>query len=111
VVLWLTAFLITQVVEVPIYLLALARRPAWQRPLLGFGASTLTHPLVWVLTYRLATLVGFWPAVACTEALAVVVEATYLRVLGVRDALLWALGANAASFGIGLLLQALGVWP
>jgi hypothetical protein len=118
-VLWLEAFLITQIVEIPIYLFALGDRPVWQRPLLAFGASTLTHPIVWIATYRLSTLFGggghtttsWWLAVAITETFAVLAEAAWFRAFKVRRALLWSLGANAASFGFGLLLGALGLWP
>lgn len=108
--LWLQAFLLTQLVEVPIYLLALRTRPAWQRPLAAFGASALTHPLVWLATAS-APAAWFWTVVAASELAAVAVEALYLRALGAPRPLLWSLSANAASFGTGLLLVDLGLLP
>lgn len=114
------AFATTQLVEVPIFALALrsARpsRPLAARAAIAFGASAITHPVVWYVMPRvtLALLVlvargGFSLGVtaatlvygALAEGFAVVVEAAYLRAFGVRRALLWALFANAASVLVG----------
>ena len=117
------AFATTQLVEVPIFALALrsARpsrpsRPLAARAAIAFGASAITHPVVWYVMPRvtLALLVlvargGFSLGVtaatlvygALAEGFAVVVEAAYLRAFGVRRALLWALFANAASGLVG----------
>ena len=104
---WLKAFLLTQLLEMPIYIYALRKRPTWQRPLIAFGASAVTHPLVWKLTGTLAFVyeVDFWLVVAIVELLAVLMEWGYLRDFGLRHALLWSLGANAFSFGLGLLIH------
>lgn len=122
------AFAITQLVEVPIYVLALRRSRAqeavarswWQHIAIGFGASMLTHPIVWfvmpaVWLWIYVTAVGAGaPVLGLTartlgygvlaEGFAVIAEAFYLRAIAVRRALLWALGANAASVVIGSAL-------
>ncbi|AKT37455.1 hypothetical protein [Chondromyces crocatus] len=103
---WLSAFLFTQCVEMPIY--ARCARTGWGP---AFGASALTHPIVWFVMPEL--LPGnYWVMVAVAEAFAVVAEAVYLR-FGFRleRALLWSLLANGASFSIGLLSRHAFGWP
>lgn len=121
------AFAITQIVEVPVYSRALrsqASRSGRARSLparaaIGFGASAITHPIVWfampaiaMAMYAAAVRAGapelggmgrtlFYGALA--EGLAVLVEAAYLRAFGVRRALLWSIGANGASVLVGTL--------
>ena len=112
---WLRAFILTQLVELPIYAWALGRpgapcRALWLRALAAFGASASTHPLVWMTTGRLASVLGFWPAAAIIELGVVGVEALYFRLWRLQRALLWALAANAASFGAGLILGELGLF-
>ena len=106
---WLKAFILTQVLEMPIYIIALKERPIWQRPLIAFGASALTHPLVWKLTGVLVFEYGldFWLVTSAVELLAVLVEGVYLRAFGLPRAFLWSLGANAFSFGMGLAIHSL----
>ena len=119
---WLAAFVFTQAIEVPIY--ALAQRAihpsndgvaspatgasvwAW-RLALAFGASALTHPIVWFVLPPTAQWLGYWGYVALAEAFAVLAEAAYFRALGVPRALAWSLGANAASAGLGLTSRAI----
>lgn len=96
---WLRAFLFTQLVEVPIYRFGL--RTSLLR---AFGASAITHPIVWYV----AVLSG-WDApwavrVSVVETFAVVVEALWFGVtFGARRGLVWSLVANATSFSLGLL--------
>ena len=132
---WLWAFLFTQAVEVPIYAYALWHfgrvrpggqpLPTWARAALGFGASAITHPVVWFWFPRapggavlLAWLFlphaaprGYLPMVLEAEAFAVIVEAMYMDAVGLRWALPWSLVANGASAGIGLLSRAVFGWP
>lgn len=126
------AFAITQLVEVPIYVAALATggpralpspgRSIPKRAAIAFGASALTHPVVWLVMPAVAMevysalfgrlfeggglgIVGrtlFYGVIA--EGFAVVAEALYLRAFGVRRALLWAAAANAASVLVGTLI-------
>lgn len=114
---WLSAFAFTQAVEVPVDACALARhgphRARWKRAVIGFGASAVTHPVVWFVFPRLARRWGQGYAVMVVEAetFAVVVEAAYLGAFGLRHALLWSIVANAASAGLGLVMRHLVGWP
>lgn len=105
---WLAAFALTQAIELPFYRAALAPRPLSRALALGFVASLLTHPLVWLL---FPVLIGpgrlsYSATWIVLETFAVTAEALYLRALGVRAALWWALLANAVSAGVGLALHA-----
>ena len=97
---WLEAFVLTQVVEMPIYSVVAEGR-WWKRLAIAFGASAITHPIVWFVI--MPNFGPYWTMVAIAEGFAFAAEAVYLRLLGVRRAWLWALVANAASFGGGLL--------
>lgn len=106
---WLIAFAFTQIVECPIYWTALDDT-RWNRALkllVAFGASAITHPVVWFVIPEVWRAVGriggYWGMVALAETFAVTVEAAYLHRLGVRRALAWSLLANAASATLGLL--------
>jgi len=106
---WVWAFLLGQLVEMPIYMLGLGRpgvppHPLWMRLLAAFGATALTHPFAWLSMGRLIPEMGFWPAVLLVEAAVVLVEGAYFRLWHVPWAPLWALAANTASFAAGLLL-------
>ena len=134
---WFSAFVFTQAFEVPIYLVALRRRvdrrgeplaPESLRWRLGFGflASMATHPYVWFVIPTLFSsrvwlaAVERWPALlpwrhelffVTAESFAVLAEGLLLRALRVPRPLLWALVANAASAGLGMLTRALTGWP
>lgn len=138
---WLSGFLFTQVVEVPINTFALRRdgppRVWWRRAALAFGASAITHPFVWFLFPALpqgwacaavgvcADALGdpfgwhliprvwqrYYVMVLEAETFAVVVEGFYLRALGLRRAFLWSLAANLASVTLGFVARYLFGWP
>jgi hypothetical protein len=98
---WLLAFVLTQAVECPIY--ARVQRPP-RRWLKAFGASALTHPLLWFV------LPCLWPGgylamVVAGETMVVTIEGLYLAALGVRRFWLWSPLANAASLTLGLFIQ------
>lgn len=100
---WLTAFTVTQTIEVPLYLWA-------TRSLrVSFGASALTHPAVWFL-FPLLPL-PYWVMVTVAEGFAVGVEAAWLGWHRVPRALATSLAANAASFTAGLVVRATVGWP
>ncbi len=104
---WLYAFVYTQVIEMPIY-----RRGLGVKWPVAFGASALTHPIVWFV-FPLLPL-PWWPMIALAEAFAVAAEALYFWMLGSRGgfrALKWSLIANGASFGLGLLSTWVFGWP
>lgn len=136
---WLSAFALTQLVEIPIYARALRARESDSRApentnhrlpasdanptlpthlrtsflatrlTLAFLPSALTHPLVWFVFPRLP--LSYLPMVVCAELFAICAEAALLRALRVPRALAWSLLANAASLDVGLLLRALVGWP
>jgi hypothetical protein len=101
---WLSAFVFTQVVEVPIWTRAFGGR-RW----LAFAASALTHPVVWFVLPRLG--LPYWAYVGVAEAYAVAVEALWAWRFGVRRAWAWSLLANGASFGLGMLSRWAFGWP
>ena len=111
---WFKAFVLTQAVEAPIYGVVLLRMGSTRRPMsragamsVALGASCLTHPVLWFGMPLLE--MPHVQALAVSELAAVAVEALYLRVFGLRRALLWAALANGASMTAGLALRAAGV--
>jgi hypothetical protein len=95
---WFRAFLFTQIVEVPIYMRT-TRCSVWA----AFGASSLTHPIVWFAFFHPALPGGYWTKVVAAELFAWLAEAAYFRFAFKRKrAWLWSLCANSASFGLGL---------
>ncbi len=118
------AFLATQAIEVPIYVRGPLRAMPIRRALvLAFGASLLTHPMAALgLPWLVAHLVEkpiFVPGHTAldaafglrvlvhglaSEGFAVLGEALYLRLLGVRRPLAWSLLANGASVTVGAIL-------
>ena len=107
---WLTAFVATQCLEVPLYLGLLQTRPLSRRFGLAFSASTLTHPVVWFAFPILGRAWGlsYWEMVALAEVYAVVIEAVLLFIMGERRAWWVSLLANATSLFVGLGLRSLG---
>lgn len=107
---WFSAYLLTQAVEIPIYLVATRGRPWRLRLVIAAAASTLTHPMVWFVIPAVP-----WPSYeayfAGAEGFAVLVEALLLWALGIRGALLWSIAANAGSVAVGSLLRATIGWP
>jgi hypothetical protein len=100
---WLVAFVFTELVEVPIYATGLSCS------LLGaFGASAITHPIVWFCFFTPHWGASYATKLASAELFAWLVEAAYFRfLLGKKNVLLWSLFANAASLGLGFLSRAL----
>ena len=102
---WAWAFAFTQTVEIPVY-----------RRLLGcgigraFGASALTHPLIW-WSFPHQSL-PYFVAVTIAELFAWLGEAVYFaRPYGMRRALLASLIANGASFVLGMVSRKLFGFP
>jgi len=100
---WLRAFLFTQLVEVPIYVRGLRCGP-----LVAFGASAITHTIVWFGFFSPHWHAAYASRFAAAELFAWLAEAAYFRLLfRRRRALAWSLVANAASVGLGLLSRRL----
>lgn len=100
---WLTAFLLTEAVEAPVYL-ALGRGvPLLRRLLVAFGASAVTHPVLWfAFPWDRAS---WWWSFVIGECLVVIVEGALAWLAGFRFPWLVALAANAASVVVGLLIS------
>jgi len=100
---WLRAFLFTQLIEVPIYRRGL--RCGW---LAAFGASAITHPLVWLVFFNPRWQASYGTKLVVAELFAGAAEAAYFHfALERRRAWFWSLCANAASLGLGLLSRRL----
>jgi hypothetical protein len=112
---WFWAFLFTQIVEIPIYMRGLRARM-----LEAFGATALTHPIVWFVipeafewfyravfahhaSLQMTANTRYYVMVAIAETFAVVVEALYFRALFLEKPWRWAFIANMSSFGLGML--------
>lgn len=99
---WLLAFAFTQLVEVPLYRYVLGCSLAR-----AFGASALTHPVIWFVLFP---LLG-WDHVAkvwLAEAFAWSAETLWFaRTYGLGRSAMASLSANAASFALGMLCREL----
>ena len=111
---WLTAFLLTLAIELPVAGILLRRHEASRAALAGklFFANLATHPLVW---FAFPLLPGSWAATtALSEIFACLTEAAFFALIipGVKPgrAMLVSLAANCASFGLGLLFFLLLPW-
>lgn len=99
---WFQSFVFTQVVEVPIYMSALPGG-RWRAAIIGLGATTLTHPVVWFVFPVI--LRGNWVRMTIwSELFAFGAEAAYICLwLSPWRALTASLVANGSSLGLGLL--------
>ena len=79
----------------------------------AFGASTITHPLLWFVFVPLVRAQMPYVRYAIIgEVLVVVIEALYFRFVWKRKrALLASVVANGASYFLGLASHALFGWP
>jgi hypothetical protein len=112
---WLSAFAFTELVEAPLY-----RRALGCSYWVALIPSVLTHPFMWFVLYPRLPL-GYGQRVAVCELFVVVVEALWALAWLMRHphaggrparrALLAALLANAASFGLGTLSRLLFFIP
>jgi hypothetical protein len=126
---WLGAFVLTQLVEAPLYAWCLRRWSTLrtsERVVLALLPSALTHPLLWLAFPPLREHLSYVAAVGVAEALVVGVEALAIapfldaapagrragRRAG-RVALAFAVAAvaNALSVAVGLASRALFDWP
>ncbi|MFO0760935.1 MAG: hypothetical protein U0359_30945 [Byssovorax sp.] len=120
---WALAFTFTQAVEIPIY-----RRMLRVSIPKAFGASALTHPVVWFLMPSLADWLFAKMAsrgmaivhqevfrtaafALLAEGFAVLAEALYFRALKAPRPLLASLAANGASALLGYLCWRLTGFP
>jgi hypothetical protein len=100
---WLSAFLFTQLIEVPTYRRGLG--VGWWA---AFGATALTHPVVWFVVFHRTVRADYVTKAVVAELFAWLAEAAYFHWChGRRNALGWALVANAASVMLGFVSRAL----
>lgn len=86
-------------------------RTALARLAIAFGASALTHPVVWFVIPRVWSGSSYLAMVVVAEAFAWLAEALWLARFRVPRALVWSFAANAASVAVGLTLRELTGWP
>ncbi len=122
---YVVAFVLTQAIEVPIYVRAVGVRPR-----VAFGASVITHPVVWFVMpsvwrtiyvaairedgrFMLGELGYYLGYGVLAEGFAVLVEAGYFWKMGVpgRKAFGWAMAANAVSSLLGQGIRGVTGWP
>ncbi len=104
---WAAAFVFTQIVEIPIY-----RRHLGVGFWAAFGASAITHPLVWLFLGSHAWRAPWTAQVVAVEVLVWLTEAAYFGVaFRRRGALRWSFVANAASLTLGLIAREVFGWP
>lgn len=100
------AFILTNLLEAPIYALFYSRRAWWKVVLLMLAFNSLTLPFVWFFFYPLIADYSVYFVVA--ESFAFIAEAAVLALVfkkeGWRNAVLASASANALSAGAGLLL-------
>ncbi|MBK8255304.1 MAG: hypothetical protein IPK82_21930 [Polyangiaceae bacterium] len=126
---WFAAFVFTQVIEIPVYTLAIRHavktghatgpRTIRMQIAAAFGASAITHPAVWYLIPLLPSSFNnpyhsWLEYLVRAELFAFVVEAVYFSMLdtfSLRRAFFWSFVANALSAGIGQLSRAYFHWP
>jgi hypothetical protein len=100
---WLRAFAFTQIVEIPIYVRGLRCSV-----LAAFGASALTHPVVWFVFFSPRFQARYEARLVAAELFAWLVEAAYFRIVFKKErAWLWSLVANFASVALATLSRRL----
>jgi len=102
---WLEAFILTQLVEVPLYCWLLSSGALWRRALVGFIATTITHPIIWFVLHAMATSWNLSHEIylLMAESYAVGVEGLFLWALSYAKPWRLALLINMASFALGLI--------
>jgi hypothetical protein len=106
---WSTAFLLTEGIEVPVYLWTARSMSGPRRFAYAAGASAITHPILWFcLPWETAP---YFPLLLGAEAFAVGVEALWGRLWGAPRPWLASLVANSASYGLGNLILWFGSRP
>ncbi len=84
-------------------------RPWPERLGIAFGASAVTHPILWFVLRPLLASSSFVAYVVIGESFARLFEAWYLRRAGVEHALLASVSSNAASWITGRVILATGL--
>ena len=100
---WSGAFLLTQLIEVPIYLRAARSLPVLKRAAYAFGASTITHPVIWFcLPWE---SMPYATVLIAAECFAIGTEGLWGCCWRVPRPWLASLVANAASLFAGIIVR------
>ena len=112
---WLSAFLFTATLEIPIVVALLRQtgKPLARRFAMALTAQVASHPAVWFVFPALG--MSYWKMIVVAECWAVLSEtAIYFGLtegLRLRRAFFVSLLANSVSYGLGLLSQRVWEWP
>ena len=102
---WSGAFLLTQLIEVPIYLRAARSLPVLKRAAYALGASTLTHPVIWF--YLPWESMPYATVLIVAECFAIGIEGLWGCCWCVPRPWLTSLAANATSLATGMIFRRL----
>ena len=106
---WPAAFFLTQLAEISVALLLWRDAPKRKIILLVFLASAITHPIIWFIFPQFARE-NHWDYstfLLIAEGYAYGVEILWYMAMRAPRPVLLSCTANTASFGLGLLIQAL----
>jgi hypothetical protein len=92
--LWLNAFLLTLVLEMPIYFYFIKGK-TWERLFLSFAPTALAHPPLWfILPWGQYDFIFLF---ITGELLVVLFEGSFFKLMNVKNAFKLALGVNFIS--------------
>lgn len=100
---WSGAFLLTEMIEVPIYLAFARSLKVPRRAVYAVGASSITHPLIWFCLPWASS--SYVPLLIIAEGFAVIAEAMWGRGWRVQRPWVASFVANAVSLGLGMLIR------
>ncbi len=106
---WSGAFLLTQLIEVPIYLRAARSLPMLKRAAYALGASTITHPVIWLCLPW--DFMPYATMLIAAESFAIGAESLWGCWWRVPRPWLTALVANAASLMAGMFIRWIWLLP
>ena len=104
---WIQAFALTQCIELTTGLIINKNEPKIRLSLLIFSASSLTHPILWFVIYKLCQEheLSYTQFLMLGESYVVFVEAVLYSIFKIDHPIRFALILNASSFIFGLLVQ------
>ncbi len=103
---WLLCFLATQLIEMPIYV-KMIDVSMGRRLLFAFGASAITHPILWFLMPWGA--LPYFYLLILGEAAVFIIEGFYFQALGMKKPFYMSTVANSVSLSLGVLITYFGL--
>jgi len=109
---WVRSFVFTLAAEVPVYVLLVWKKvPLWRAVVAGMAGTCLTHPLLWFVWPKVVS--DYTVYIVTGEILVAVIETLVFWIIArpvfFSRAVAASFIANAVSYGLGMLLRALGV--